>query len=358
MTKRTRVLIGVLAFLLIFLIALYVLVGAVYVPQEEQVIYPSSELVESIFVAQNNQYVENESLSNTHSFETIPYLVDVPDGNGAKVGTGTVYQVSDVFFAYVTEFTDQYDVQDVIAAQFPVALLINYIPENTRVTIHAQENGYINGFKAEYIADQLSVTDGVNQSQAAVIGYVLDAPEGTYYGNHMFIAVCTTNVTTDAVNSCAQVLSAIIKTVRYDQNLDNKLVQAAEEKKAQEEAEIQELLAQQNEIAHEGEDVPDNTTIVGDEVVEAVPIVVADDYITFNLRVEWTQTNPNAVLELFFPDGNSYASPLESSDYGCVFALSNVQAGTYTLRIKNYQECGEIATTISGETAVVEGVGN
>ena len=351
MTKRAKITVGILAFLLIFLLVIYLLVDAVYVPQEEQVLYPQSELVESVFVAQNNQYVENEQLKNKHSFETVPYMVDVPEGSGAKIGTGTVYQVSDEYFAYVAEYTDQYDVQDVIASQFPVALLINYIPESTRITIHNEENGYINGFKAKYIADQLFVSDSITQQQAIVLGYALDVPEGNYFGNHMFVAVCTTNVSTDAANACAQILSMIIKTVRYDEALNSSLERAAEEKRLEEEKALE--AAVNEPVAHEGEDVaPDNTSIVGDEVTEAVPIVVADDYTTFNLKVEWTQNNPDAVLELFFPDGLSYASPLESSSYGCVFTLSNVPAGTYTLRIMNYQACGEIATTISGDRVV------
>ncbi|MBQ4197874.1 MAG: hypothetical protein II659_08540, partial [Bacteroidales bacterium] len=85
------------------------------------------------------------------TFETVPYLVDVPNGSGAKIGTGMIYQLSNSFFAYVTEYTDQYDVQDVITAQFPVALLINYIPESTLVTVNVERQGYINGFKAKRV---------------------------------------------------------------------------------------------------------------------------------------------------------------------------------------------------------------
>jgi len=349
MTKRTKIIVGILAIFLILLVALYWLVDAVYVPEKEQIVFPQSELADSVFVAQNNTYVENESLKNTHSFETIPYLVDVPEGNGAKIGTGTVYQVSDSYFVYVSEYTDQYAVQDVIASQFPVALLINYVPESTKITVNSQDSGYINGFKASYVADQLYVTDGVTDKNAIVIGYSLDIPEGTYYGNHMLIAVCTTNDTTEAADACAAILSTVIKTVRYDQALDNELVRAAEEKKAQEEAALEDAV---NERAIEGEDVAEDdpaTTIVGDEIIESVPIVVTDDYETFNLRVDWTQNNPNAILEFFFLDGLTFASPVESSTYGCTFILSNVTSGTYTLRIKNYKECGEITTTISGQ---------
>lgn len=347
MSGKSKVGIGILGAVLILLLGVYVLVDAVYVPQKEQVIFPEGELVDSIFVAQNNEYVENSGLATKHSFETVPYMVDVPKGNGAKVGTGKVYQVGDGYFAYVSEYNDQYDIQDVISSQFPVALLINYIPESTRVTVQQQKQGYINGFKAQYIADTLYVTDGAQQAEALVLGYVLDVPEGPYFGNHMFVAVGTTNMTSaDAVN-CAQVLSAVVKTARYDKAIDETLT-AKREKQREEEAAIAASIPEQGFDNESAEDP--SVAIVGDEVTESVPIVVPSDYSTFTLDVSWTLNNPNAVLEFFFPDGNTYASPLSQTDYDARFALSNVSAGTYTLRIMHYQECGEIATTIGGQT--------
>ena len=179
MTKRSKLWIGICGITVVVLIVFYVLVSASAPEDEEKPIEaPKGEVQESVFVAQNNEYVKNDSLTNTHSFETVPYLVDVPEGNGAKIGTGTIYQMNDEYFAYVSEYTDQYDIQDIIASQFPVALLINYVPENTRVIIYDEDDGYINGFKAQYLVDQLTAADGITQKQAFVAGYVLDVPEG------------------------------------------------------------------------------------------------------------------------------------------------------------------------------------
>lgn len=350
MTKKTRVLVFFLVVLLIFLFVLFMLVDAVYVPEKEPIIYPQGELVDSVFVAQNNKYVENESLSNTYSFETVPYLVDVPDGNGAKVGTGTVYQISNSFFAYVSEYTDQFDVQDVITAQFPVALLINYIPEATRVTVNGERTGYINGFKAKYIADSLSVTDGASNAEAIVLGYALDLPEGNYYGNHMFIAVCTTQMSTDAADKCSQVLSALIKTVRYDEKLDADIGKERETAKEEQEkavAEAQQMEESEVEVDTGSGDTV-TTTVVGDETTVTIPIEVPVDYTRFTLQVDWTLNNPNAILELFTPDGLQYISPVTQDPYYATFALDSVAAGTYQLRIKNYQQCGDIRPVVSG----------
>ena len=350
MSSKSKVGIGILVALLVVLIGIYVLVDAVYVPEKEAVVYPEGELVESVFVAQNNQYVENDSLGTTHSFETIPYKVDVPTGTGAKIGTGTVYQVGSGYFVYVSEYTDQYDVQDVISSQFPVALLINYVPESTRITVQQQKNGYINGFKAQYLADTLYVTDGVTQAEAIVLGYALDVPEGTYFGNHMFIAVGTTTISSESASACSQVLSTIMKTVRYDEALEAALVKAKEAEEEVKKKEEAEALKAEEEAARNADNIDSSTTITGDEVTESVPVVVPSNYKTFELSVDWTMNNPDVVLEFFFPDGSTYASPLSQTDYSAKFSLSNVSAGTYSLRIMNYKACGEIATTISGIT--------
>lgn len=337
--------------MLILLIALYVLVDAVYVPKEEVIQYPTGELVESIFVAQNNEYVKNDSLSNTHSFETIPYKVDVPQGNGAKIGTGTIYQVGNGYFVYVSEYTDQYDIQDIIASQFPVALLINYVPESTRITIQQDREGYINGFKARYLADQLYATDNVKIEQAIIVGYALDVPEGTYFGNHIFVAVGTTTMETQSVQAAAQVLSAVIKTVRYDEQLDKQLVKEAEREKSEREA-AQKAAAESEPRPVEGEDTQSNSNVsspfaggngASPEDVSSDNIVVTEDYAVWTLNIEWVYSNPSAVLELWPPSGAGFYPVTSQTDTSAYFRIENITAGTYVLKIKGYSECGQIS---------------
>lgn len=339
--------------MLILLIALYVLVDAVYVPKEEVIQYPTGELVESIFVAQNNEYIKNDSLSNTHSFETIPYKVDVPQGNGAKIGTGTIYQVGNGYFVYVSEYTDQYDIQDIIASQFPVALLINYLPESTRITIQQDREGYINGFKARYLADQLYATDNVKIEQAIILGYALDVPEGTYFGNHIFIAVGTTTMDTQSAQAAAQVLSAVIKTVRYDEQLDNQIVKEAEKEKAEREAE-QKIETEAEPRPVEGEESNVSSPYAGNEAspddVSSDNIVVTEDYAVWTLNIEWVYSNPNAVLELWPPSGEGFYPVTSQTDTSAYFRIENITAGTYVLKIKGYSECGQISCYQSVET--------
>lgn len=345
---------------LILLVAIYVLVDAVYVPQQEQIVFPEGELVESIFVAQNNEYTKNDTLPTTHTFETIPYKVDVPQGTGAKIGTGTIYQVGSDYFAYVSEYTDQYDVQDIISSQFPVALLINYIPEATKITVQQERTGYINGFKAQYLADTLYVSDGAAPSEAIVLGYALDVPEGTYFGNHMFIAVGTTKMSSDAASACSQVLSAVIKTVRYDEQKAADLERAAEQARQEQERLEQEALAN---LPSEGMDGDNSLTdgsvsVVGDESVSEWPVSVTQDCSVLTVDVRWTLNNPDAILELFIPDGSAFVDPVSKDNYSAKFTFYNASAGTYMLRIRNYQQCGEVSVLPTAEVEESEATTN
>ncbi len=342
MTNKSKVSLCILAAILAVVIILYVLVDAVASPMPEQVVYPEGELADSVFVAQNNSYQKNDALGATHVFESIPYDVDVQDCVGAKIGTGTVYQVGSGYFIYVSEYTDQHEIQEIISSQFPVALLINYVPEATRVTVQQDRSGYINGFKAQYLADTLSVSDGCTQAEAMVLGYALDIPEGPYFGNHMFIAVGTTNMTSESANISAQLLSNIIKTVRFDENKNKELEKVAEEaRKKQEELEEDAI----SNAVMESEEVSEDMTesVVDDETVSEWPVSVPKDCSVLTVDVKWTLDNPDAVLELFVPDGSAYIDPSTKDNYGAQFKFFNATAGTYLLRIKNYQQCGEVS---------------
>lgn len=350
MSKRSKVILAVLCIVFILLMVLNILIKAVEPEKKQEPIsFPQGELVDSVFVAQNNNYVKNDSLGSVYEFETIPYLVDVPAGSSAKIGSGKIYQLSGGYFVYVSEYTDQYNVQDIIAAQFPAALLINYVPEKTLITTQIDKVGYINGFKGEYLADALSVSDGTTTQQAIIEGYALDLPDGVYFGNHIFIATGTTNMSTEGASNCAAILSAIMKTVRYDEQRDTILTREREQKQA-------DLLAKQEEEKAAAEssvevtgETADGLQIVGDEITESIPIVLPSDYDSFSLKVDWTLNNPDAILELWFPDGQQYCDPYQQDPYSATFTLPSAVQGSYSLRIMNYQECGDIVTTVSGD---------
>jgi hypothetical protein len=349
MNKGTKKLLIFLSVLFVFFFVLYLLVDSVYVPPKEEIAFPEGELTASIFTSQNNMYEENESLPQHHKFKTVPYIVDVPEAIGAEVGTGTVYQVNDTIYVFVSEYTDQYNVQDIITSQFPVALLISYVPENTKVTAMVDRVGFINGFSAEYIADRLYVSDGTNSQEAAVLGYALDVQDENYIGNHMLVSVCTTDLSEENLAACAQVLSVVIRTVHRDEGLQEELEQQKkrEEEAAKKEAEEQ-AQAQEQTQQEQPDDVSQHIVSTEQANVTEIPITLETDYTNFKLTVSWTLENKDAVFELFLPGGVSYADPSEVTTYGATFNLATGPAGQYTLRIKNYAQLGDITTVIDG----------
>lgn len=348
MTKNSKTFLKIGCPILIVLLILYFLVSAVYIPEPETIEYPTGELKNSIFVEQNNTYTANESLPKIHYFTTVPYAVDVTESNGASVGTGTVYQAKDTIFIYVSEYTDGYSIHDIITSQFPAAILISYVPENTRVVSQVDKTGYINGFSAEYICDTIYVSDGANTSQACVMGYDLKINDDYFSGNHLFISIATTDITNSTLEGCSQILSLIMGTVRKDEDLEEEMVAAIETKLA-EQAAASAAASMQEEVAEEEAAEEESTSVVDSSEVTAIPVVLNTGYDNFNLTVEWTQSNTTAVCELFFPDGASYCEPVTQTAMGCSFALTSAEAGTYTLRILNYQDCGSISTYITGD---------
>ena len=345
MSKRAKKLLMILIPALIMFIGLYLMVDAVYIPETEELYFPDSELTSSIFTKQNNTYVENSALSAVHKFSDVPYKVDVPVGSGATIGTGTIYQVSDTIFVYVSEYNDTSNIQDIIAQQFPAALLINYVPEDTKIIEKKNQEGFINGFVAEYVADQIYVTNKSSSSQAIVLGYGLDMSDEQYVGNHLFISVCSTDINNKSISNCATVLSAIMKTVRYDAELGKQLAKSREaaEKEAQEKSE-EDMTNTAGAAAEASSEEKPTVKFVDDSLTKTYEIVLSEEYVAFELDVTWENSNTTAVLELFTEDGSTYYTPASQDETSATFILQNVPAGTLYLRVMNYADCGGITT--------------
>ena len=144
-----------------------------------------------------------------------------------------------------------------------------------------------------------------------------------------------------------------MKTVRKDEKLEKSMVEAKEK-----EAELGEekALAQQEESAAIAASIEQETTaVVSSDSVTTIPIVLTTDYTDFTLNVTWTTSNAAAVLELFYPDGESYLEPSDQSTVSAKFNMSSMQAGTYQLRVLNYLQCGSFSTSVEG--VPVDGTG-
>ena len=356
MSKGMKMLLGVLSGVFVLLCGLFFLVNVVYEPEPEALVFPQGELSESIFEGQNNEYTKNESLAKTHTFETVPYMVDVPDVKGATIGSGCVYEVGSGLFVYVTEFDDmtqvddsgKYDkvvqMQDILASQFPAALLINYIPEETRVTAEVSGDGFINGFTAHYLADSIGITDGTQTVNAGLLGYILDINDRGFEGRHLYVAVGSQDPTNVSLQNSAAVLSAIMHTVRFDENLYAEMTRDMDLGE-----EVAEDVAENEESSEEAVEITDDEEPGNVDDVYVSSFYSSEDDAQLQVNVSWENENYDAILELFLPGEQEFCEPLNQSGTSAQFVLANAPSGEYTLRIKNYAACGTISNGMSDD---------
>lgn len=360
MRKETKTLLKVLFGILVFLIVLYYLISIVYVPKPKPVDYPQGMLSDSLFTAQNNKYVKNDALPQQHVFETVPYSVDLPLSDPAHIGTGTVYKLSDTEFAYVSEYSDTdvsntvEGIHEIIGTQFPAALLVDYIPESTQIVKQVDKAGYINGFSAQYVVDTVKVSNSKDTKEAVVMGYKLDMPsefhEGIYAGKHIFIGIATTNVTSENLATCDQMLSVLVGTVHDDDMYINeedkeKLDSIEKEKEEMEtEPEASEEVTAEPTVAPNEELESDITTLYVD---------VSTEYSLLSIDVTWTNPAKDVVLKLYTPDGTTWYEPAVQEETSARFNISNAAMGMYSVEIEGYKACGAINTAQSGTAAVM-----
>ncbi len=356
MSKGMKILLGVLSGVFVLLVGLFFLVNVVYEPEPEKLIFPDGELSDSIFEGQNNVYTANESLSKTHEFSTVPYKVDVPESKGANIGSGCVYELGGGMFVYVTEFDDMTQVsgevrkdgvvqmQDILASQFPSALLINYIPEETLVTAEKSADGFINGFTAHYLADSLGITDGTQLVNSALVGYILDVDLKGFEGKHLYVSVGVKDPTNESLSNSAAVLSAVMHTVRYDSELEDAMRLEFGITDEEEVVENTEETADENREDAEVSELSENNQ---PEVIER-NIYNSQEGATFEVNVSWENENYDVILELFLPGGAEFCEPLNQNGTSAKFVLANAPSGDYVMRIKNYQGCGQISSGDEG----------
>ncbi len=352
--KKGKIILIVLIPILVILLVLLSLIDVVYEPPKEVIVYPEGNLSNDIFTEQNNSYVPNANLTRTHSFEEVPYLVDTVDGNGATIGSGTVYRLNETMFAYVAEFSDPNTIQDIISSQFPAALISDYVPEYTTVVTQVDKRGYINGFSAEYLAETISVSNGAEKMDAVLLGYMLNLPENSLYaGKHLWIGVGTASLTNDNITASSMILDMMMNTVRLDEERAKKLEEQAarlaeeaemeaEKERAEEERQRQEEMPPAAPV--ESSEEPEMESEPIDSDIYSVDIPLEDNYKLVQVKVKWSEPNASAVLELFDPGKTLYFDPVEQDDMSASFVIEENETGNYELRIKGAASCGVIET--------------
>lgn len=352
MTKKSKLAIGILIPVFLLTIVFYVVLCSLYTPVPKPLIYPEGNLSASLFVSQNNEYIENESLTESHSFMTVPYRIDVPLAQGATVGSGTIYQAGEGYYIYLAEYMDDEDVQDIIASQFPKAVMIDYDDALSNYNCMVSESGYVNGFAANYIVDQLFVSNGKDKAMSCIVGYALDCSEG-YEGKNLFVAVGTSLQTSEAFASCKEMLDIEMQTLRFDSALEYELDRKERQMQAQEEIidDVEEEQDISDEIA-----VSDPDQKEEEPNVTQLPVRISETRPLVDISVTWSNPADYAVLELFTPDGSAYCEPVYQDERSATFTLQDAKPGTYMLHIKDYLDCGTINIDISPSPSTDETV--
>lgn len=334
LSRGAKIALIFLAVVLAILIIIFAFVSAVYEPTQQTIEYPAGSLSADLFAAKNTQYVKNDNLPSTYAYNTVPFTVDTPEVGGAPVGNGIVYQLANSCLLYLTEFDKTKTAQDVIATEFPSAVLISYKSEGTRITAMQDNVGYIDGLTAEYIADQISVTDGQETRQAALLAYVFDTNEA--YDNRKFVvAVGTTAISQDVVDACAQYLDAVLYTLQFNQSTADSLM--ADSYKA---SQSQTADDASNSSSDSTADTVDSTA-TSEYDVNTTPVNVPQDLSELDVAVAWTNPDDSAAVELWLPDGAQFAVPVDQTETTASFVLRNVVQGTYNLKIKG--NVGEVS---------------
>lgn len=347
MKKNIKVILILLVLVAAVLASVYVLSSAVYSEPQKVLVYPKGALADNFMDAQTFKYTKNESLPKTYSFKTVPYIVDVPDSSAVTVGNGAVFQIQQDVVLYVSEFSDPVTTQAVIQKEFPQIILMNALPAATEIVAMVDETGKINSYNAEYIADKLSVSDGMKKQEAALFGYRLDM-ENRYAGKHVFVGIGTTVMSQEVFDDISAYLNAVLRTVRFDSALDKSL-QAKEEKQLQQRNEsygrVEESSSSQqnNKTSDTAYNRPSDVT---PGVLSSV-VTVDRQYSELTINVTWTIATNDVVLELFSPDGSLFWSPLERDSKSARFVLQNVAPGNYKLNVKG-SNTGEITVSAEG----------
>lgn len=322
-----------------------------------EVVYPSGNLSDNLFVAQNSVYSQNEALPVSYSFSSVPYTMDLPNGNTANVDTGHIVQASDNMVVYVSQMDGDYDPHSVVLSQYPKVVYINYSQQDSFSMTLREEYGFFNGLPTTYFMDHLIVStgSGTETKNAYVLAYCFQPETATNV--KMLVSVATTENSNEAFEQCKAVLDAVAYTVRYDEKLDASQTKAREDKiKAAEKAAAEQekkLKAEQEEAEKTVQTVEEEsssdsyqetslTSDIGSNFT--VPVSVTKDFVNLSILVSWTNEYEDASLYFNGPYGTVYPDLITSKQ--ATLSVGECAPGEYSLTVNNYASLGELNTKL------------
>lgn len=227
MDKGAKILCIILSIIAVMLLGVYAFLSGVNKQIPRPVEYPKGDLSQSIFDAQNTKYEPNSSLTEKHYFAYSPYSVDMMPTEAVKLSdVGRVYKLSEnrTYF-YITEYENGTSVESVIRNELPQSVMIDANVEMTAIDKITYEEGYRNGFKADYYIFCMTVTNGTRTSSVYMTAYTLTITDDALeHGHKMFLSVVSTENSTTAFESAKGMLDAVVGTSQINYDIQDRLV--------------------------------------------------------------------------------------------------------------------------------------
>lgn len=342
-----------LALCLIFFI-MYEALGNVHDDTPIPVRYPDSGLSDNLFVSQNSQYVPNETLPVQYSFQDVPYIIDLKEGDTADVGTGHIVYGNDNVCFYISQIGDTKSPHEAVLEQYPQVVYINYSQSDSYAQTVKEDHGYLNGLEATYFVDHLLISTGSTQSarSAYVLGYCIDLGEEHAY--NVIVSIATTLEGTDAFETCKELLDTLVYTLRYDAKLDKQQTQAREQAEKEEQRATEQAAREKEQQIKQQEQDSANALRQQREAAEAarkeslldqkqLPVMVTRDFTNLTILVTWTKDNKDAELSFRSKDDVIHIVPTTSLSKQAIIDVGACREGEYILNITHYSACGDVS---------------
>lgn len=367
-TKGMKTFLYIAGPVIIFL-AIFVWILAFFEEKEpETIVYPASVLSDSLFDSQNTSYVETSAYSKTYEFSNVPYTIDTVAVDGAVVGTGCIFPYGSITFGdsagmvyyYYSEVPKNEKMSTYVVEQLSQALDYGVSPIDCTIEVYAADQGYVNGFDAEYQVYCLNVPTGKEYQNLYVLAYRLTINDDDEIKDNydVVVSVATTTLSNSALQGCSSLLAADLMTVQYDSvkarellnessketeevasetegsyNEENSIEETEREQEKQEES-----VGQEENTESEQSDSENDETTMG--------ILLNQDYSNLTIVISWTEPSETPTISIETPTGNKVFSPDSVEAGKAYFNIGEIKKGVYIARIGNWESCGTFTSEL------------
>lgn len=333
MSRAKKVLLAISSIMFILMLTVSIVLNYFNRLNPAEVVYPKSELTDSIFDSQNTEYVSDAELPNIQQFDDIAYLYDSPDVNVATIDDGKIYSLSNGSFIYVTSYSKSSSLEGVVAHELGQALLIDLDESQSLMRLLAQDEGFINGFSAKYVVDRLIVTNGKQRMDCNLVGYNLMVPNASK--NVFICAAYPGQLDTSGFDALKRVCRKVLYTFRYSQERADSI----EQRRSNEAREAADEQAREANALKEQEE-REAALKASEPDVKYLAATLSQDYANLQLTIYWDGKDTPEV-RIYNPDKTLSFSPSTTGDGEAVFRIGAAQKGTWIVEVtgSGYGEC-------------------